>query len=413
MIRRPPRSTLFPYTTLFRSRFFILHSAIIPGIAIIIIIAHLIAFRNFGSVGPWSDKKRKSTGTFWPDQVALDIIVAALILLLLIALSAFKPPPFTGPADLLDTSFVPKPEWNFLFLYETLKFFPGSLEIIGTMGIPMVVVLLLLLVPFLDRGSERNPLQRLSIIISGAVLVVSVLIITFIGYSSHSPGNQQPTKPVINNLKKLSLSAVSGKKVFETYGCITCHSISGKGGKIGPDLTNEWQRGRSKKWIIGQLRNSKKHYPNSIMPPYTMLSTKQLNDLTDFLSSRHAPNTTRPVNPSQNADTLLIQKLNKSTSNKISVNQVKVKSKKKLGPPGPAAGMIGNISHGALLFQRNCESCHGINGRGGNSNPGSLTGKVPALNPIDKKLFNKDAQTFANNIDRIRSEEHTSELQSH
>ena len=386
------------------SRFFILHVAIIPGIAIIIIAAHLTAFRNFGSVGPWSDKKRKTSGSFWPDQVALDIIVVTLILLLLIALSAFNPPPFTGPADPLDTSFTPKPEWNFLFLYETLKFFPGSLEIIGTVGIPTVVVLLLLLVPFLDRSPVHNPLKRLSMIFSGSVLVVSILILTFVGYYSHPPENQQPVKPVINNLKKLSPTAVLGKKVFETYGCRTCHSISGKGGKIGPDLTNEWQRGRSKEWIIKQLLDSKKNYPNSIMPPYTMLSEIQLSDLVDFLLSPHAPNTVLPVNPSHNADTLLVQKpneSNKSTSNKVGVNQVEVKGGKKLGPPGLAADMIGNISHGALLFQRHCESCHGINGIGGVSNPGSLTGKVPPLNPIDKKLFSKNPQAFANNIDRI------------
>jgi len=327
-----------------------------------------------------------------------------LILLLLIALSAFNPPPFTGPADPLDTSFTPKPEWNFLFLYETLKFFPGSLEIIGTVGIPMVVVLLLLLVPFLDRGSEQNPLKRLPIILGGSVLVVSILILTFIGYYSHPPENQQSTKHVINNSKKLSLSAVSGKKVFETYGCIACHSISGKGGKIGPDLTNEWQRGRSKKWIIRQLLNSKKNYPNSIMPPYTTLSEKQLSDLVNFLLSRHTSNTVLPVNPSRNADTLLTQKpdeKNKLTSKQVDVNQVKVKGVKKLGPPGLASSMIGNIAHGDLLFLRNCESCHGINGKGGVFNPGSLSGEVPPLNPIDRRLYNKNPQTFADNIDRI------------
>ncbi|VAX16430.1 hypothetical protein MNBD_IGNAVI01-1715 [hydrothermal vent metagenome] len=386
------------------SRFFILHTAIIPGIAMIIIAVHLTAFRNFGSIGPWSNEKRKTTGAFWPDQVALDIIVVTLILLLLIALSAFNPPPFTGPADPLDTSFTPKPEWNFLFLYETLKFFPGSLEIIGTVGIPTAVVLLLLLVPFLDRRSEHNPLKRLPMIIGGFVLVVSILILTFIGYYSHPPDNQSHAKTVINNSKKLSISAVAGKEVFETYGCIACHSISGKGGKIGPDLTNEWQRGRSKKWIIRQLLNSKKNYPNSIMPPYTALSEKQISDLVNFLLSRHATNTVLPVNPSRNADTVLTQKpdeKNKSTSTQVDATQVKVKSVKKLGLPSLAASMIGNIAHGDLLFIRNCESCHGIDGKGGISNPGSLSGEVPPLNPIDRRLYNKNPQTFANNIDRI------------
>ncbi|HED08573.1 MAG TPA: c-type cytochrome [Ignavibacteria bacterium] len=387
------------------SRFFILHTAIIPGIAIIIIVAHLIAFRNSGSVGPWSNKKKKASGNFWPDQIALDIIVASLILLILIALSAFSPPPFTGPSDPLDTSFIPKPEWNFLFLYETLKFFPGSLEIIGTMGIPTLIILLIIFVPFFDRKKDRNPLKRPAIMAGGFVFIAFISILTIVGLKSKPAGNQSPPKIVKTKKEiKLSLSAISGKKIFEANGCISCHSISGKGGKIGPELTNEWQRGRSKKWIIRQLRNSKKNYPNSIMPLYTMLSTKQLDDLTDFLLSRHAPNTVLPVNPSRNADTLLMKKLNKinkSTSNKVSINQIIGTDGKKLGPPGPAAGMIGNIAHGALLFERNCESCHGINGKGGISNPGSLLGEVPPLNPIAGKLYSDNPQTFANNVDRI------------
>ncbi|MEJ2614993.1 MAG: cytochrome c [Ignavibacteriaceae bacterium] len=68
---------------------------------------------------------------------------------------------------------------------------------------------------------------------------------------------------------------------------------------------------------------------------------------------------------------------------------------------GPASDMIGNVSHGALLFSRDCESCHGTNGKGGIPNPGSSSGKVPALNPINRNLFSKNPQTFAENIDRI------------
>jgi mono/diheme cytochrome c family protein len=63
--------------------------------------------------------------------------------------------------------------------------------------------------------------------------------------------------------------------------------------------------------------------------------------------------------------------------------------------------MIGNVVHGALLFQQDCESCHGTNGKGGVPNPGSLSGKVPPLNPINKNLFSKMPQAFAENIDRI------------
>ncbi|MEJ2628924.1 MAG: cytochrome b N-terminal domain-containing protein, partial [bacterium] len=41
------------------SRFFILHTAIIPGISFLFIVIHIAAFRKFGSVGPWSEEKQK------------------------------------------------------------------------------------------------------------------------------------------------------------------------------------------------------------------------------------------------------------------------------------------------------------------------------------------------------------------
>src|SRR3712207_8545320 len=47
MIRRPPRSTLFPYTTLFRSRRLCEHTAGIPG--------HLLELLRDTSPARWSD----------------------------------------------------------------------------------------------------------------------------------------------------------------------------------------------------------------------------------------------------------------------------------------------------------------------------------------------------------------------
>ena len=139
------------------SRFFILHAAILSGALFTIAAIHLVALRKVGNAGPWDEKKRREEGPFWPDQVFKDGLVASLIILILVALSVFAPPPFAGMADPLDASYIPKPEWNFLFFYEALKFFPGQLEVIATMGIPLIGTLVLLLIPFVDRDPERRP----------------------------------------------------------------------------------------------------------------------------------------------------------------------------------------------------------------------------------------------------------------
>ncbi len=389
------------------SRFFILHTAIIPGLAIVMISAHLIAFRKFGSVGPWSEDKRQIKGNFWPDQVSRDIIIAVLLFLVLVTLSAFSAPPFTGPADALDTTFTPKPEWNFLFLYQALKFFPGALEVIGTVGIPTLVIFIFVSLPFLDRKSERNPLKRPAMMLGGGIFVVLLLTLTITGYNSKVKTIKPSPKQASIKTFKLSSSALAGQKLFATYGCIACHSMSGTGGKIGPDLTNESQKGRTKDWIIAQLTDSKKHYPKSIMPSFSMLNTAQLNNLADFLLSPH-PAGTSNSNSSISGSTLSNNESNgssgqsnTSTSSGADTANQSSNNNKIFDTPGPAASMIGNVAHGALLFQQDCESCHGTNGTGGIANPGSSTGKVPALNPISKDFFSKNPQNFADNIDKF------------
>ena len=71
------------------------------------------------------------------------------------------------------------------------------------------------------------------------------------------------------------------------------------------------------------------------------------------------------------------------------------------GAPGPAAAIIGSRAHGAVLFARQCASCHGPEGKGSVPNPGSQDGTVPALSPIDRTLFSRDPRVFAENIDRV------------
>ena len=374
------------------SRFFILHTAIIPGIALIMITVHLTAFRQFGSVGPWSEEKRIISGNFWPEQVGKDLIVAILIFILLVTLSAFNPPPFTGPADPLDTTFSPKPEWNFLFLYQALKFFPGSLEKVGTVGIPLLVIILFVMIPFFDRKPKRNPLKRPAMMFGGFVFLTLLMTLTITGYISHTSKIDIKPKFATTKSIKLSPQALKGKNIFDTYGCISCHTISGRGGKVGPVLTNESQKGRTKNWIMTQIKNPKAHDPKSVMPPFIMLDSAQVNDLADYLLSPHPAESQNTSNP-ETKNSVKKSTVQKNIQTDIFKNVPKT--------TGSAATMIGNVAHGALLFKQDCESCHGIDGKGGVPNPGSSEGFVPALNNINQQLFNNDPQTFTNNIDRF------------
>ena len=69
------------------------------------------------------------------------------------------------------------------------------------------------------------------------------------------------------------------------------------------------------------------------------------------------------------------------------------------GGPGPALNLTGDPASGQQIFAANCQVCHGADGKGGNPNPGSDDGTIPALNPIDPTIKNPDPKLFASNID--------------
>ena len=76
-----------------------------------------------------------------------------------------------------------------------------------------------------------------------------------------------------------------GKQLFDTLGCTACHMVNGQGGRVGPDLSNEAAKGRSRPWLTTQIRTPKANDPQTTMPAYGSLSDEQVNDLVDYLLS--------------------------------------------------------------------------------------------------------------------------------
>ncbi|MCL5959978.1 MAG: hypothetical protein M1358_11820, partial [Chloroflexi bacterium] len=97
---------------------------------------------------------------FFPDIIFKDAVAALLILLVILGLAAFVGAPLEDQADPTNTAYAPRPEWYFLFLFEGLKYFPGSLEWIAALGLPAAGLGLLVLIPFLDRSRKRHPVNR-------------------------------------------------------------------------------------------------------------------------------------------------------------------------------------------------------------------------------------------------------------
>jgi len=124
---------------------------------------------------------------FFPDILFKDAVVSLAIFLLLIALAHFIGAPLEAPANPADTSYTPRPEWYFLFLFQLLKYFPGKLEVVGVVLLPTIAILLLFLLPLLDRSPKRHPADRPIVVGVVVFMVTGILFLSVQSYREVPP----------------------------------------------------------------------------------------------------------------------------------------------------------------------------------------------------------------------------------
>jgi ubiquinol-cytochrome c reductase cytochrome b subunit len=355
------------------SRFFVAHVAILPGILAGLIAFHVVAFRQFKSVGPWNDEKRKKIGYFWPQQILKDLIIISLLFIVLVGLSSFWRAPVTGPADPLDNTTTPKPEGQFLFLYQFLKLFKGRLEPVGTVGVPLVLFLILFFLPFYDRNKNRNPLYRPVAMLGCFALIVWFVIYTALGYYSN-PGVSLTAKVTVSF--QASASVQAGAKLFTSQGCIACHTVHGQGGDIGPNLSDIGAKGLSDQWLTTQIRNPKAHDSSSQMPAFDQLTDERIKNLVDFLQNLGGS----PSTPQSSGSSSQPTQKNESSQESISPQEPNVSPATTVNHPNELSDSSQNqnqtnqvaslIAEGKTLYNsQGCSGCHVIDGKGGSVGP--------------------------------------------
>ncbi len=190
--------------------------------------------------------------------------------------------PAAGPTDY--ESFAAKPEWYILPLHSLLGIFEKidpSLGYVGSAVIPGLMVLFLVAMPWLDRGSLGKPVA--------AVLTCGCLLLFAYGISEVAPpvGNQMTTATSGGLVTALDPRLVTtGKQLFTTRGCVNCHKVLGKGGKTGPDLTDEATRHPDLTWQTIHLKTPEKVSPGSTMPAFDNLPDSDLKALGSYVLSK-------------------------------------------------------------------------------------------------------------------------------
>jgi menaquinol-cytochrome c reductase cytochrome b/c subunit len=219
------------------------------------------------------EQLKKKGKAFFPYAIMKDsvmfVLVAAILVIMSLVMGAEQGP----KADPTTTTYVPRPEWYFFFLFEVLRVIKApELVPLATVGIPTICMVLLLLLPFYDRGPERIPWKRPIASITGVMVIVAMAYLTYLGAAAGSPSEiELETKPQYEQ----------GKQIVAQSGCLACHAIGDNGvhGGLGPDLTE-----------IGAMvprlaiKRSVAVGPG-IMPAYEGLGEQGLNQVADYLAS--------------------------------------------------------------------------------------------------------------------------------
>jgi len=260
------------------ARFYAMHVLILPPLTMLLIGLHIYLVRKHG-VAPQPEEtapKKK----FFPEQVFKDTVAVFFYFSILVVLAAAVAVPLGKLADPTDTTFVPRPEWYFLFLFQTLKFFEGPLEVVGTVVLPTLAILVLFLIPFIDRGKAIRVTKRTT--------AMAALVLAGLGWGSltlaalrGNPPGAEATAPAVQRWQQLSPEELAGVGYFRSEKCGVCHSLTGDPKARGADLTRIPTR-KTAAWMIEHFKRPSQMMPGTSMPA-VQLSDAQLSALAAFL----------------------------------------------------------------------------------------------------------------------------------
>jgi ubiquinol-cytochrome c reductase cytochrome b subunit/menaquinol-cytochrome c reductase cytochrome b/c subunit len=178
---------------------------------------------------------------FFPYAVAKDGAMACIVLLIIILMSIILGAELGPKADPTTTTYTPRPEWYFFFLFELLRVIkPPEFVALATIGIPTICMILLFLLPFYDRSPERRPERRPVATLAGIFTIGAMAFLTYKGAAAGPPTQIDMKTPqsVIAQGPKAVQQYEAGRQVAAQSGCLACHKIGENGNDgPGPELT--------------------------------------------------------------------------------------------------------------------------------------------------------------------------------
>jgi ubiquinol-cytochrome c reductase cytochrome b subunit len=249
------------------TRFFVLHVGVLPMSMLGLVALHLALFRKHGATPPAKADLSKK-GIFFPDQLLRDVLFALAVVFVMAALTGqTHGAHLDAPADPTG-DYPPRPEWYFLFLFQLLKYLPGSLELVGTVILPGLAGAFLAILPLLDDGDSRRVRDRMKFlapVFAGAFAVVALTTLAL-----RADANDAPYQHALAQSKQRAERAVQladkgippggplemlrtdpfsrGPDLYSQH-CTKCHVLNGEGEQDAPNHTGFGSR----EWILGMM----------------------------------------------------------------------------------------------------------------------------------------------------------------
>jgi menaquinol-cytochrome c reductase cytochrome b/c subunit len=227
----------------------------------------------------------KSQGKpFFPYAVAKDALMMCVVMVVIIVMSIVLGAELGPKADPTTTTYTPRPEWYFFFLFELLRVIkPPEFVPLATIGVPTICMILLFLLPFYDRGPERRPERRPIATTAGIFTIAAMGYLTYLGAAAGAPTEIDMETPQRIQAQggQVVTQYEQGKQVVAQSGCLACHKIGENGNDgPGPELTDIADR------LPAQAISRTLVNPTSPMPSFAQLqqdSPEKFDAMVTFL----------------------------------------------------------------------------------------------------------------------------------
>jgi menaquinol-cytochrome c reductase cytochrome b/c subunit len=220
---------------------------------------------------------------FFPYAIVKDSTMAVVVMIVIIFLALMFGAELAPKADPTTTTYVPRPDWYFFFLFEVLRVMKNVPKFtpMATIGVPTICMILLFLLPFYDRSPERRIERRPIALAAGVTTIAAMAFLTYSGANTGSP-NSVDLKPPASLSPAQKQTFLAGEVVVGQSGCEACHQIGDNGNNgPGPVLTHIGSVLPAQA-IASTLRN-----PTPPMPSFKNLaqeSPQKFQQLVGFLS---------------------------------------------------------------------------------------------------------------------------------